>query len=100
VEELLSTSAHARLAHSLLDLANGHGVADTEGMVIPLRLSQTDVGRLVGLRRETVNGILQEWREQRIAESDRRSIRLRDMDALKRIATGTDAQKPSSAAEV
>lgn len=95
-----SSLAYARLAHSLLDLADGHGVADAEGMVIPLRLSQTDRGRLVGLRRETVNGILQEWREQRIVESDRRAIRLRDIDALKRIATGTYTQKSTSAAKV
>lgn len=99
VEELLCKSAHARLAHALLELADGHGVSDTEGVLIPLRLSQTDLGRLVGLRRETINGILQEWREQGLVEADRRAIRLRNSDALKRISAGTTASKSSPSAE-
>lgn len=89
VEELLCKSAHARLAHALLELADGHGVTDTDGVLIPLRLSQTDLGRLVALRRETVNGILQQWRDRRLIETGRRAIRLRNRDALQRIADGT-----------
>ena len=49
-------------------------------------LSQRELGRLVGLRRETVNIILQEWRERGLAEVDRRAIRLRAPDALRRIS--------------
>ena len=41
VEELLYKSAHARVAHTLLDLAGHHGVRDAQGVVIPLRLSGT-----------------------------------------------------------
>jgi CRP-like cAMP-binding protein len=87
VEELLCKSATARLAHALLELAGHHGVADTDGVLISLRLSQGDLGRLVGLSRETVNAILQEWREQKLLEMDRRSLRLRDPERLKHIAT-------------
>src|SRR5918995_5219346 len=87
VEELLCKSAHARLAHALLELAERHGVTDRDGVLISLRLSQTDLGRLVGLRRETINGILQEWREQRLVEAERRTIRLRDPERLRQIST-------------
>jgi CRP-like cAMP-binding protein len=86
VEELLCKSAPARLAHALLELAERHGVADTDGVLISLRLSQGDLGRLVGLSRETVNAILQEWREQSLLEMDRRSLRLRDPERLKAIS--------------
>lgn len=86
VEELLCKSAHARVAHALLELASRHGVADADGILISLRLSQADLGRLVGLSRETVNAILQEWREQRLIQVDRRSIRLRDPDRLRQVA--------------
>jgi CRP/FNR family transcriptional regulator len=85
VEELLHRSAPARQAHALLDLAAGHGIADADGVLIPLRLNQTDLGRLVGLRRETVNGILQGWRSEGLVEVDRRAIRLRNIDTLKRV---------------
>lgn len=86
VEELLGKSAQARLAHTLLELADQHGVADADGLLIPLRLSQTELGNLVGLRRETVNNILQEWRERGLVEMNRRAIRLREPDALRRIS--------------
>lgn len=87
VEELLCKSAPARLAHALLDLAEHHGVPDTDGVLISLRLSQGDLGRLVGLSRETVNGIVQDWRERNLLQMDRRTLRLRDSGHLRRIAT-------------
>lgn len=85
VEELLGKSASARLAHTLLDLARQHGIPDGDGVLIPLRLSQGDLGKLVGLTRETVNGILQAWRDQGVVVADRRMIRLRDTARLQRV---------------
>jgi CRP-like cAMP-binding protein len=54
-------------------------------VLIPLRLSQAELGRLVGVRRETVNSILQEWRERGVVEVDRRTIRLRLPDVLRQM---------------
>jgi len=85
VEDLLGKSAPARLAHTLLELSRHYGVKDNGGVLIPLRLSQGDLGKLVGLTRETVNGILHVWREQGLVEMDRRSVRLRDPERLGRV---------------
>jgi CRP-like cAMP-binding protein len=85
VEELLGKSAPARLAHTLLELGRHHGIRDNGGVLIPLRLSQGDLGKLVGLTRETVNGILQAWRDQGLVEMDRRCVRLRDSERLSRV---------------
>lgn len=85
VQELLGKSAPARLAHTLLDLSDHHGVHDGQGVLLPLRLSQGDLGKLVGLTRETVNGIIQVWRDQGLVEMDRRTIRLRDPERLRRV---------------
>lgn len=82
VEELLYKSAHARVAHTLLDLAGHHGVRDADGVVIPLRLSQRDIANLVGLTRETVNFILKDLRQRNLIETQGRSIRLREPDGL------------------
>jgi CRP-like cAMP-binding protein len=98
VEELLCRSAPARLAHALLELTERHGVADRDGVLVSLRLSQGDLGRLVGLSRETVNAILQEWRERNLLEMDRRSLRLRDPDRLRQIASQPVATETESAA--
>ncbi|MBA3640749.1 MAG: helix-turn-helix domain-containing protein [Acidobacteriota bacterium] len=40
---------------------------------------------MAGLTGETVNGILHTWRDQAIVERDRRSIRLRDKERLRRV---------------
>jgi len=85
VEQLLGKSAPARLAHAILELSRQHGIQDDGGVLIPLRLSQGDLGKLVGLTRETVNGIVQAWREQGVVEMDRRSIRLRNPERLQRV---------------
>lgn len=85
VEELLGKSAPARLAHTLLELSAQHGIKDDEGVLIPLRLSQGELGKLVGLTRETVNSILHTWRDQGLVDADRRRIRLRDPDRLRRM---------------
>ena len=82
VEELLFKSAHARVAHTLLDLAGQHGVPDAEGVVIPLRLSQRDIANLVGLTRETVNFILEDLRRRNLIETQGRSIRVRAPEVL------------------
>jgi CRP/FNR family transcriptional regulator, cyclic AMP receptor protein len=85
VEELLGKSAPARLAHAIVQLAHQHGIEDGGGILIPLRLSQGDLGKLVGLTRETVNSILSAWRGQGVVEMDRRSIRIRDPERLRRV---------------
>ena len=85
VEELLGKSAEARLAQTLLQLAGEHGITDLDGVLIPLRLSQGELGRLIGLRRETVNSILQEWRQRGLVEAERRTIRLRHPDMLRQM---------------
>jgi CRP-like cAMP-binding protein len=85
VEELLGKSAPARLAHAILELSHHHGIQDGDGVLVPLRLSQGDLGKLVGLTRETVNGILQVWRDQGLVEMDRRSIRVSDPQRLRRV---------------
>lgn len=83
VEELLCRSASARLAHAMMTLADRHGVADADGVLIPLRLSQADLGRLVGLSRETVNGIVRQWEDEGLVEMSRRAIRVRQPEALR-----------------
>jgi CRP/FNR family transcriptional regulator, cyclic AMP receptor protein len=85
VEELLYKSAHARVAHTLLDLAGQHGIQDAEGVVIPLRLSQRDIANLVGLTRETVNFILKDLRERNLIETEGRSIRVRSPEVVQAV---------------
>lgn len=85
VEPLLCRRARARVAHTLLALAAEHSVADADGVLIPLRLSQAELARLAGLSRETVNVVLRALRDGGLVEADRHSIRLKDPDALRSV---------------
>jgi CRP/FNR family cyclic AMP-dependent transcriptional regulator len=86
VEELLFKSAHARVAHALLDMAADYGVKDNGGVVIPIRLNQRDLGNLVGLARETVNVVLQDFKQRGLVDATRRSIRIADPSRLRLVS--------------
>ncbi len=83
IEQLLCKSAQARIAHTLLDLAADCGVPDGQGILIPLRLNQADLGNLVGLARETVNIVLQDFKQRGLVEAGRRHIRIIDPARLR-----------------
>ena len=85
IEQLSYKSAARRVAHALIDLAGEHGVHDEKGTVIAFRLSQRDLASLVGLTRETVNMILQDLQRRGLVESDRRVVRLLDVDRLRAV---------------
>ncbi|MBI2186739.1 MAG: Crp/Fnr family transcriptional regulator [Acidobacteria bacterium] len=86
VEELLFKSAHARVAHALLDMATDYGIKDNGGVLIPIRLNQKDLGNLVGLARETVNAVLQDFKERGLIDATRRSIRITDPSRLRLVS--------------
>ena len=86
IEQLLCKSAQERIAHTLLDLANDYGIQDDQGILIPLRLNQADLGNLVGLARETVNVVLQDFRQRGLVEAGRRNIRITDPARLRAVS--------------
>lgn len=86
VEELLQKDAHRRVARTLSNLAAEHSVADADGLLIPLRLTQADLANMTGLARETVNGVLSDLRESGLVEASRHNIRIRRPTALRSAA--------------
>jgi CRP/FNR family cyclic AMP-dependent transcriptional regulator len=82
VEGLLFKGAPARLAQTLLHLAMEHGVQDSRGVLIPLRLSQQDLANLTGVTRESVNLALTDFRERGLVENDGRSLRVLQPEKL------------------
>ena len=98
VEELLQKDAHRRVAQTLLNLAADHSVADADGLLIPLRLTQADLANMAGLARETVNVVLGTLRARGLVEMTRVNIRLRQPAALRSVHSMTSpilAQVPN-----
>jgi CRP/FNR family transcriptional regulator, cyclic AMP receptor protein len=77
-----------KLAKRLLLLAERYGYADRQGIRIGLQLSQDDLGNMVGATREAINKQLALWRSQGIVQTARKSVIIRDRNALGRISRG------------
>lgn len=74
----------ARVAKTLLELAENFGRELPEGVEIDLRLRQQDVASMVSATRESVNRTLAVFEEQGIIQIDRQRITIVDREALGR----------------
>lgn len=88
VEGLLFKGTAARLAQILVDLSRDHGVRDDHGVLLPLKLSQTDLANLIGVTRESVNLTLGDFRKKGLVEREGRTMRLLEPEALAQLAHG------------
>lgn len=83
---LLSTPA--RLARRLLSLARVPGQSMAPGA--RLVMSQEEIARFLGLSRQMVNQYLQQWKSAGWVELGRGQITLLQVDALERVAAGSE----------
>lgn len=78
---------NGRLALQLLRLSEQHGVVTPNGIRIDLRLTQTDLGALVGASRESVNKVMGFFRRQGyVVCDDKNFISIHKPDALEKLA--------------
>ena len=87
VEDLLFLEQPARLAKTLLRLAKENEYAPDDdgeeaGLCVDLKLSQKELGAVAGMRRESVNRHLQEWRADGLITLKDGLIWINDPDAL------------------
>jgi CRP-like cAMP-binding protein len=76
----------ARLAKQLLWLARNHGTQGESGIRIDLRLSQQELGDLIGATRESVNKYIRDWTRSGMVRQERDYLEVFDLDALRAIA--------------
>ncbi len=88
--ETLYLTRSARLAKALLRLAREHGVESVDGTQIPVKLSQRDLGNIIGLTRESLNKQLGVWRDGRILTFDDGKITICDIETLNEISEAED----------
>jgi CRP-like cAMP-binding protein len=82
----------SRLARSLLDLATRFGErrSPATGIRITLKLSQQELGDLVGATRESINKHLSDWARQGFLEVQGGRLTISDIDSVRRIARVAD----------
>ncbi|WP_395680376.1 Crp/Fnr family transcriptional regulator [Inquilinus sp.] len=77
----------SRLARLLLTLSEARGSRDQDGeMLLPLDLSQRDLGQLIGASREKVNLQLGRWSAEGLLRREDGALVICDIDALADIA--------------
>ncbi len=88
VEDSAFLTTGPRIAKALLRLAEEYGRREADGAAvrIDLRLSQRELGGMVGLARENVNRQLREWREEGLIRVDHGLVVIEDMEGLGAIA--------------
>lgn len=72
----------SRLAKRLLSLAHGIGEKQGDGIRIGVKLSQTDLGNMLGVTREAVNKQLREWKRDGLLEVQDGQILILDPKGL------------------
>jgi CRP/FNR family transcriptional regulator len=82
VAALLSQDVRTRLAHTLVRLATEHGQQDERGMRVDLRLTQTDLGQLVGSTRETTSMAFNAFKRAGLVEAKDRVLWVLDPATL------------------
>ena len=87
VEEVVFLDRSAKLAKALLRLADDHGADTSEGIRIDLKLSQRELGNMVGLTRESMNKQLANWREDGIVRMVEGTITILNRDALEDLSS-------------
>ncbi len=72
----------ARLSKLLLRLAETEGTAVADGLQIGIKLSQQELGNLMGTTRESINKQMGAWREEGVISVDKGYITIRQPDTL------------------
>lgn len=86
LEDHVFLDVPARLAKQLLWLAENHGERTAAGAQIEVRLSQLELGNLIGATRESVNKYLNEWTRSGMLKQSRDRLEILDLDALRSVA--------------
>jgi len=88
VEDAYYHKLPVRLAKKILMLARQHGEKTPEGLQIGVKLSQRELGELVGKTREAINKQMRHWTDEGLLSMAGGRILLRDVERLEDIADG------------
>jgi len=85
VEDVLFLDLPSRLAKKLLDLAERRAERTPAGLRFDSRLSQREIGTMIGLSRESVNKQLGQWQEEGLIAVEKGVITLLNVGELRNL---------------
>lgn len=88
VEAMAFKGLPARVAHTLLQLANAYGRKTARGIDFHIPLTQQNLADLVGASRQHVNYVVTEFRTRGLVDTSLRNLVLTNTEGLQQIAGG------------
>jgi CRP-like cAMP-binding protein len=88
IEDIFLLPITARLAKKLLQMATAHGETTPAGVRIGARLSQRELGGMLGVSRESINKHLAAWQKAGLVRVENGAITVCDRAAVGRLADG------------
>jgi CRP-like cAMP-binding protein len=85
LEDALLRDAPSRLARGLLRLAGTFGAPQGRGVRLDIKLSQQQIGNLIGVSRESINKHIVEWTRGGIIDVKSGFITILDQDAMQEL---------------
>lgn len=85
-EDTIFRNLPARLAKRLLILAESCGEEMTDGTLIDLKLSQQEIGNMIGTSRESVNKQMRAWEQEGLIKFRRGYVTIMQSDKLEAFA--------------
>jgi CRP/FNR family cyclic AMP-dependent transcriptional regulator len=86
LEDALLRDAPSRVARGLLRLAGTFGKQEAAGLRLDIRLSQQQIGNLIGISRESINKYIVEWSRGDILAVNNGYITITDKEALEEMS--------------
>jgi CRP/FNR family transcriptional regulator/CRP/FNR family cyclic AMP-dependent transcriptional regulator len=84
VEDLIFLDVYGRVAKKLIELAESHGNKVQDGLLIDMRLTQSELASMVGASRESVNKVLGYFTDKGYMSTDKHRITIHRLNDLKR----------------
>jgi CRP-like cAMP-binding protein len=85
ISDIFFLDLPARLARTILHLADQHGKQTQEGVVIEISLTQTDLAEMTGATRVSINKALGRFRRSGWVKVEGRTVTVLDSKALERL---------------
>lgn len=85
ISDIFFLDLPARLARTLLHLADQHGNQTAEGVMIEIALTQTDLAEMTGATRVSINKALGRFRRSGWVKVEGRTVTVLDADALENL---------------
>lgn len=83
--DLLLYGKSGALASTLIRISNTYGVLCPEGIMLDIKLTNTEIGDFIGTTRESVNRLLNSWKEEGTIEISEGKIIIKRLQDLRSI---------------